>query len=114
MSLAARIRERLATWEGTDADLARELGCARSRIASERAKAKRRPAERICECRRVFRPRHGAKRCEDCRGSREAKELHRCSSCGLSGHNRRTCGRAEPATIQGAPKVALAVRDVGL
>lgn len=114
MSLAADIRERLATWTGSDAALALELGCARTRISSERHRAKVVRPMRECACRRMFRPLHGAKRCEDCRGDsrtwadRTARDpslrarTQRCSSCALVGHNRRTCGRREAADRGGA------------
>jgi len=111
MSLAADIRARLATWTGTDAALALELGCDRTRISSERHRAKVVRPMRECACRRMFRPLHGAKRCEDCHGdsrtwadrvARDPDKLartQRCSSCRVVGHNRRTCGRREAVEI---------------
>ena len=116
MSLAARIREALATWTGSDSELAKVLGCERTRISSERFRSYV-VRERECKCRRVFKLARGEKfrLCEDCRGvdrrtwadrvasgNVQAVGTQRCGHCGAKGHNRRTCGRSE---AQAAPEV---------
>ncbi len=124
MSLAARIRERLPTWTGTDAELTRILGCHRGRVSSVRARSGL-DFERDCaRCHRSFKPgRGGSWHCPDCRGDRRtwsdrvarqpylAAGSQRCGVCGELGHNARR--HREIGAVAGPAKVEVDGANVG-